>query len=897
MPRSHGTQIQNNFVGGLNTEATALQYPPNCCTEVDNVVFQETGRVTRRGALDLEDGFVVSSDQTIYSTNEAFAEYLWTYVGSRGTTTFLVQQQGSQLHFYDVSSNTTPSANKQTYVVDLTSYKVSGTDLAPAENVCDFAQGNGLLIVVNAACKPFYVAFDNDTRTFSSTAITVQYRDFFGLDDGYELTARPAFVSVATMKASAAGAKHYYNLLNQGWWQGPVSAGVHDATQSAMGLWDAARADMPSNADSVGSFRSSPTVPLDTTRVNTYTQGNTPAPRGHFILELGVADRVTAAAADGFSVSSASTTNVLMDNSSGIFGNFTNNSAATNGLADTNYATATGSNSVVGIHRISTISGYTGIACGGSKAISYASLKAFFTKDTGTYLNVTNIPYTATIQYFATIYAKNGVPASATDGTAISAVTAIPENTLGGFSIATTDSVTAYTHVWVFISGFVQTEDGGGYPVVTEPSINLSVSEVSFYEAHTSTSFPADDVSYYRPSCTAFFASRAWYAGLNDANLGNNIYFSRIIENPSQVGECYQQNDPTSEVYFDLLPSDGGVIRIPEAGRIVKLFNYQTTLIVFATNGVWTIRGSSDRGGFTADAFSVRRISSIGTQSPKSFVDVKGFPIWWSEEGIQQIDYNPQFDSFQVTDISEKALKRQYLTIPAYNRRFVKGTYDSLLDTAYWIYSDSEDSGTVTQSTFNKVLTYHTRAKAFSLWTLHSTSSIQVRGLCFVQDSIGISSPKVKFTATYATGASTQKIVYGDEKAASWTDWKTYADTISLNSADKNSYESYFISGYRLDGETMRFFQSNYINVFLETVTNSGCYVQGVFNFATNGNSGGWGTRQNIYNASRPNDSVVTKRLKIRGKGRAIQLKFTSMPEKPFTIIGWSVFDTANADV
>lgn len=884
MPRSHGVQIQNNFIGGLNTEATALKYPPNCCTETDNVMFDDNGRMFSRGAIDLEDGYVASSAYSVYSTNEAFVEYLWTYVGSTGTTSFLVQQQGKQIHFYDVSTTSSPSANKQTYITNLDDFKVAGTVLSTAESLCDFAQGNGYLIVVNPACSPFYITFNNDTRSFSATAIVVQYRDFYGLDDGYALTARPSFANIAAMKADPAGAEHYYNLLNQGWWQGPVSGGVHDATKSAFGLWDAARTDMPSNADAVGSFRSSPTVPLDTTRVDTYTQGNTPAPKGHFILELGVADRVGAAAAGGFSVSGSGTASQLLTNSSGIFGDLTNNAYATDGLADTNYATKAG---LFIPSASASLFGYTGVLIGAAAPVYSVNIKAIIDYTLGKWS-------TGTLYTVATLYGKNGLPASASDGTALSAVTPIPANTMSGFSIASNDTTTTYTHVWVLIQATIT---GSGTTSGTDnPTINLSVSETSFYKVVTGTSFASGDSSKYRPSCTAFFASRAWYAGLNDVNLGNNLYFSQIMEQPSQLGYCYQQNDPTSEVLFGLLPSDGGVIRIPEMGKVVKLFNYQTTLLVFATNGVWTIRGSSDRGGFTADNFAVRKISSIGTQSPKSFVDVKGFPVWWSEEGIQQIDYNPQFDSFQVNSLTQESLKRQYLAIPAYNRRFTKGAYDSHIDFIYWLYSDNQDTAEVTQSSFNKVLIYHTKGKSFATWTLPTASSIQVKGVVFVQDSIGISNPQVKFISSYPSSTN-QKLVYAELKPSSYTDWAIYAADISGNSADTNPFVSSAVSGYRLDGEVMKFFQNNYITVVLENVTNSGCYVQGVFNSALNGNSGGWGTKQSVFNSTRPNDAVVMKRLKIRGKGRIAQLKFTSKPGQPFTIIGWSVLETANADV
>jgi hypothetical protein len=39
------------------------------------------------------------------------------------------------------------------------------------------------------------------------------------------------------------------------------------------------------------------------------------------------------------------------------------------------------------------------------------------------------------------------------------------------------------------------------------------------------------------------------------------------------------------------------------------------------------------------------------------------------------------------------------------------------------------------------------------------------------------------------------------------------------------------------------------------------------------------------------------RRLKVRGKGRALQLRFESETGKPFTIVGWAYKGSANADV
>lgn len=895
MARTQGIAIENNFIGGLNTEATALRFPANSCSEQNNCVFSETGRVTRRGAFDLEPGYGgLLEDFDIYSENEAFAEYLWTDVGGAGTVSFLVQQQGINLLIYDVSENTTPSANRIVYAPSLAAVAVTGSLKNAAEYQCQFAQGNGYLIVVNPACEPLRITYDAATREFTAGGFSIQYRDFLGLDDGYGLTARPAFGTVGGMKADANGAKHYYNLLNQGWWQGPVSGGTHDATLSALGLWDTSFGFMPSNADAVSYYRSSTSVPLDPTLVSTYTQGNTPAPKGHFILSLGAADRYTAMTNEGFTLSGSSDVDSLIDTSALTpFGDFTG-SVLYDGSTATSDTRTSGAASGSNVSR--TVSGYSGVTLASPSRI----FSVVFNGSASFVIGKT--PASGTTQTLTgRLYAKAGAaPANGLDGTPLSGVVNLPQNFTGGFAIASNDQATSYDHVWLVVTAS-QFSAGSG---VVNASVSITLNEIYFREIESVSgvgSLPADDNTTERPTCVEFFAGRAWYAGVESLNLNNNIYYSQIIEKAEQFGYCYQQNDPTSEEFFTLLPSDGGVIKIPEIGRIVKLFNYQNILLVFATNGVWIVRGSSDRGGFTATDFSVRRISSLGTQSPQSFIDVRGFPMWWGEDGILMIEYNPQFDSFSVENVSEETIKTFYLDIPAFNRKFAKGAYDVRNEVAYWLYTDNATQSEVEISLFDKVLCYNTRSKAFYTWEIGDNEKVQVRGIVYVEDSVGIADPGIRYTITWDnTPGSDQFLSYASIQEDSWTDWATWATVVSAVPADAINYTSYFITAYKLEAETMKFFQSNYVIVFMERETDAGVNMQGIWDFAFDPGSGQWTTRQDsyqqeTYDPDLPYHSIITRRLKVRGRGRCLQLKFSSQTDKPFTIIGWSIWQTANA--
>src|SRR5882724_2636111 len=155
-----------------------------------------------------------------------------------------------------------------------------------------------------------------------------------------------------------------------------------------------------------------------------------------------------------------------------------------------------------------------------------------------------------------------------------------------------------------------------------------------------------DIATNVRPRTGTWFQGRVWYTGC-DASVnisGNasayswteNIYFSQIVTTTDDFGHCYQTNDPTSETLFDLLPTDGGVIKIQGCGSIYKLFPIQNGMLVFAGIGIWIITGSQGQG-FAANDYRVDRLATIRSISSTSFVDVLGLPFFWNEEGIYNI--------------------------------------------------------------------------------------------------------------------------------------------------------------------------------------------------------------------------------------------------------------------
>ena len=387
----------------------------------------------------------------------------------------------------------------------------------------------------------------------------------------------------------------------------------------------------------------------------------------------------------------------------------------------------------------------------------------------------------------------------------------------------------------------------------------------------------------HRPSCGAFFAGRVWYAGVNDQGFSGRIYFSQIIENDYQIGRCYQDNDPTSEKVNDLLSTDGGVVVIPEIGSVIKMIPIGTSLYIFASNGIWAISGSEGTG-FRATDYAVRKISTVKTLSIYSFVDIEGFPIWWNQDAIYVLRNDESTGAASVESLTDTKIKTFFRDIPLSSKRYAKGVYDGANKKIIWLYNRSTVT-TANNLNYGNALVFEFQSSAFYPWSIgSSTSSPKVNGAVY------ISGGAIKFLTTTPVSGSSYRMTFSETRDTTYYDWTTELDD------NKIDYSSYLKTGYRIDGDAMRDFQSNYVSVFLENVEEPSLWLRGAWDFTNSGESSRWSSKQQVYN-SRFFHDVQWRRIKIRGRGKALQLHFTSESGKPFTLLGWAIKETANADV
>lgn len=188
-----------------------------------------------------------------------------------------------------------------------------------------------------------------------------------------------------------------------------------------------------------------------------------------------------------------------------------------------------------------------------------------------------------------------------------------------------------------------------------------------------------------RPSCNAFINGRLFLSGVEADGYNGVVYFSNILKDVDSDLRFYQNGDPTSEANAQLLPNDGGTFTIPEAGKILRMIPVKNTLVIFATNGIWTVQGN-EGVGFTATDFTIEKISDEPCVNNDSYIVVSTFPIWWTNEGIFTLQ-SSNVGAISSQSLTDKTIQTYFDDIPLPSKRYVKSGYNSLTKEVFFLYS------------------------------------------------------------------------------------------------------------------------------------------------------------------------------------------------------------------
>lgn len=452
------------------------------------------------------------------------------------------------------------------------------------------------------------------------------------------------------------------------------------------------------------------------------------------------------------------------------------------------------------------------------------------------------------------------------------------------------------------------------YDMDREAAAGLSDSSLNYTET-----------SRFDTSCA--YAGRVFYAGMSNKNT-SNILFSQIVTQEEDLGECFQINDPTAEDFSDLLDTDGGVISIPDAYNIRRLHVLGTALVVFAENGIWSIKGVD--GVFRATSYSVSKISNAGLTYDGSFVAQEGGrPYWWSTLGIYTLQVSPEFQSIQAVNISLPTIQSRYDDIDPEKRAQVAAAYDGFNNTVYWMYPSNSET---IEGKLTKVLLFDETLTAFYPWTISEATSSQYALIPFFIE--GAASAEVDFTVVDSSGnevldSSGDTVVItrtgrqyssGSVKFLVRTDSSdkvTFAEFTNTDFVDWGSadYVSYAESGYDFVGDLTTkkntVYLTSYCKVTEDTITDTGsgfvytrpssCMVTTYWDFKTSASQ----TGQEIYRlkdlpvptgaGSIPYPrTVTTSRLRLRGRGRSLRVRFDSASGYDFHLVGYDVINAKN---
>ena len=408
----------------------------------------------------------------------------------------------------------------------------------------------------------------------------------------------------------------------------------------------------------------------------------------------------------------------------------------------------------------------------------------------------------------------------------------------------------------------------------------------------------ANETIDQRPAAVEFAYGRAFY-GVN-----STVYFSQVMEqqNIEFLARCFQANDPTSGEISDLVDTDGGTIPIDDATTIVSIKSFVNGILIFATNGVWLLRGGE--AGFTATTQTLTNMTTMGCVSGGSVIKAEGDVYYWSTEGVVRVGLNEQGVP-QAINISDGKIDDFYAAIPDTLKTRVTSNYDPKEKEIHWFYSD-DTTGMLDAK--NKGLIYSLRLDGF-FPDEYNGNLIETVEDDFLVGKLTVYTP--------ATGNKT--IVLSARPKINGTNTEIRVGIGEENETFEDYYSPYPTAYFETFNETlgapsnvkkvtdittqMVQTEQNWVDDGaggLELDNPSSCLMTSKWDWNNSDANGRWGDPQQIYRRRRlsipsgagpydPGEEYLSYKANVRGRGRALRLKFEQEDNKDMKILGWTV--------
>lgn len=266
-----------NFIKGLITEASPVNFPPEASSDEENFQLNRDGTRDRRLGLDFEQEHTLRTLPVSMNDlkNQTPVTFEWRNVSGDSVSIFLVMQSQQILSFFDLQVGSL-STDGYKGTITLSSF--------PTNTDYSFASIDGRLVVAAGSDTVAVVTYNGST--FSAEYQSIKTRDVWGVE--VSGTAE----TDSTFRPSTLSAAHQYNLYNQSWGipRKDSNGNLIDPVnyyQSSLGVY-------PSNSETVWPGLqyqpvSSTQTPFERIYPNLYTEvlgASTSTSRGYFIIDV-----------------------------------------------------------------------------------------------------------------------------------------------------------------------------------------------------------------------------------------------------------------------------------------------------------------------------------------------------------------------------------------------------------------------------------------------------------------------------------------------------------------------------------------------------------------------------------------------------------------------------------
>jgi hypothetical protein len=657
----------------------------------------------RRYGFNIEkDGKWIDAGETI----TAHSLYHWNNVYEN--VNYVVVQINDKLYIYP--DDKPHSQQNYLAVIDLSQYAT----LTLVEPV-SMTSVSSSLFVVGRWITPIVIETVPDTTTFTVSVNNPKFRDFNGVEDGYAVDYLPTSTEGLT-------SRHRYNLINQGWEKEiydpdsrttktllPDGLGYNGlffeeyAAKYGSGRYPANNMQWFLGKQNSGKYNT-------TDLLNTYF-GNTPAPKGHFIIDYLHRDRSLVSGINIDDTPAQTGINydavIPVNNSEGwamldlflLRGNETISEGTI--TIPQNYKIKYS----LPINTTGTLTSFSWGFKDNCKDVGGESDSDRYIR-----LNVEDMNRTDSRivnHYILSQPCTMSLIGVTGTGTEVVVASTIIQPTGKMFSARgwdfTVQNPSSYTRYEIHLS-WPNLDRSHKWLVPDTIVETLVINEIN-YDQETEESYeglPSSDLLRGAITDIESFGGRLFYL------CGNTVLFSQTLStNNKNFDKCYQDADPTSEEVSDVVATDGGMIQLLSLGRGKALKSFYRGVIVFGDEEVTGVL-SNYINLFSANDYDVVKITNAGLTSKYSVVETDSNVFYWSNHGIYMIGIDEN-NNISSTCISFNTIQNWYLSLSQFARDNCVGYYDYANNRIYWFYpttnnADKLDGCLVYDLTYNSFM-------------------------------------------------------------------------------------------------------------------------------------------------------------------------------------------------